>query len=156
MPQSVAELDLPLFDYTAPDFAADSYHAKLAAVRTKGWLAPYPLAYIVLEREAGEFFLRSRHAAFPGREIADFFGVTGGPLREHIEANILNQTGDQHRRLRALVGPAFPPRAANRGRPGSGPASSWRRWPSRIPRSRSPPCSALRLPTRHACRSGPT
>ena len=117
MPQSVAELDLPLFDYTAPDFAADSYHAQLAAVRTQGWLARSPLAYIVLEREACEFFLRSRHAAFPGREIADFFGVTGGPLREHIEANILNQTGDQHRRLRALVGPAFTPRAADRWRP---------------------------------------
>jgi cytochrome P450 len=117
MAQSVTELDLPLFDYTAPDFAADSYHAQLAAALAKGWLARSPLAYLVLEREPGEFFLRSRAAAFPGREIADFFGITAGPLREHIDANILNQTGEQHRRLRALVGPAFTPRAADRWRP---------------------------------------
>jgi len=117
MVQSVTELDLPLFDYTAPDFAADSYHEQLADARAKGWLARSPLAYLVLEREPGEFFLRSRAAAFPGREIADFFGISGGRLREHIDANILNQTGEQHRRLRALVGPAFTPRAADKWRP---------------------------------------
>jgi len=43
--------------------------------------------------------------------------VTGGRLREQIDANILNQTGPQHRRLRALVGPAFSPRAADKWRP---------------------------------------
>src|SRR4029077_3357830 len=73
--------------------------------------------FIVLDRESGEFFLRSRATAFPGRQIADLFGVTAGPLREQIDANILNQQGEQHRRLRALVGPAFTPRAADRWRP---------------------------------------
>jgi cytochrome P450 len=43
--------------------------------------------------------------------------VTSGPLREQIDANILNLTGDRHRRLRALVSPAFTPRAADRWRP---------------------------------------
>ncbi len=71
----------------------------------------------MLDRESGEFFLRSRATAFPGREIADLFGVTSGPLREQIDANILNQQGERHRRLRALVGPAFTPRAADRWRP---------------------------------------
>jgi cytochrome P450 len=113
----VTDLDLPLFDYSAPDFAADSYHAQLAEAHSAGWLARSPIAYIVLERESGEFFLRSRDTAFPGRQLADFFAITAGPLREHIDANILNQSGEQHRRLRALVGPAFTPRAANRWRP---------------------------------------
>jgi cytochrome P450 len=113
----VTDLDLPLIDNTAPDFVADSYHARLAEARAAGWLARAPIAYIVLEREAGEFFLRSRNAAFPGRQLADLFGITAGPLREHIDANILNQTGEQHRRLRALVGSAFTPRAASRWRP---------------------------------------
>ena len=81
------------------------------------WLAKSPLAFIVLDRESGEFFLRSRATAFPGRQIADLFGVTAGRLREQIDANILNQQGQQHRRLRALVGPAFTPRAADRWRP---------------------------------------
>ncbi|HZR53601.1 MAG TPA: cytochrome P450 [Streptosporangiaceae bacterium] len=113
----VTELDLPLIDYDAPDFVADSYHARLAAAHESGWLARTPIAYIVLEHESGEFFLRSRNAAFPGQQLADFFGITAGPLREHIDANILNQSGEQHRRLRALVGSAFTPRAAARWRP---------------------------------------
>jgi cytochrome P450 len=113
----VSELDLPAFDYTAPDFSADRYHQQLAETRQRGWLAKSPLAYIVLDHDAGEFFLRSRKTAFPGRQIAEFFGVTSGPLAEHISANILNLTGEQHRRLRALVGPALTPRAADRWRP---------------------------------------
>jgi cytochrome P450 len=113
----VTELDLPAFDYSAPDMTGDVYHRRLAELREKGWLAQGPLSYIVLDREAGEFFLRSRATAFPGRQIADLFGITSGPLREQIDANVLNQTGDRHRRLRALVGPAFTPRAADRWRP---------------------------------------
>jgi cytochrome P450 len=113
----VSELDLPEFDYSAADFSADRYHQQLAETLQRGWLAKSPLAYIVLDHAAGEFFLRSRKTAFPGRQIAEFFGVTSGPLAEHIDANILNLGGEQHRRLRALVGPALTPRAADRWRP---------------------------------------
>jgi cytochrome P450 len=113
----VSDLDLPSFDYSAPDFSADAYHRQLADIRHRGWLARSPLAFIVLDHDSGEFFLRSRATAFPGRQIAEFFGVTDGPLAEHIDANILNLGGERHRRLRALVGPAFTPRAADRWRP---------------------------------------
>jgi cytochrome P450 len=113
----VSDLDLPAFDYAVPDFSADRFHAQLAGIRQHGWLATSPLAYIVLDHDAGEFFLRSRKTAFPGRQIAGFFGVTSGPLAEHIDANILNLSGEHHRRLRALVGPALTPRAADRWRP---------------------------------------
>jgi cytochrome P450 len=113
----VSDLDLPAFDYAEPDGSADRYHAQLAGIRQHGWLAKSPLAYLVLDREAGEFFLRSRKTAFPGRQLAGFFGVSSGPLAGHIDANILNLGGEQHRRLRALVGPALTPRAADRWRP---------------------------------------
>jgi len=113
----VSELDLPAFDYAAPDFSADRYHQQLAGIRRHGWLAKSPLAYIVLDRDSGEYFLRSRATAFPGRQIAEFFGISDGPLAEHIDANILNLTGEQHRRLRALVGPALTPRKADQWRP---------------------------------------
>jgi cytochrome P450 len=113
----VSDLDLPAFDYAEPDVPADRYHAQLAGIRQHGWLARSPLAYLVLDHDAGEFFLRSRKTAFPGRQIAGFFGVSSGPLAEHIDANILNLSGGHHRRLRALVGPALTPRAADRWRP---------------------------------------
>ncbi len=114
---NVADLDLPFFDYDEPGLVGEVYHQRLAATREQGWLARSPLAYVVLDRDSGEFFLRARQTTFPGREIADLFGITGGRLREMIDNNILNLTGDRHRRLRALVGAAFTPRAASRWRP---------------------------------------
>ena len=113
----VSELDLPVFDSSAPGFSADAYHQQLEAAGQAGWLVRSPLAYIVLDHDSGEFFLRSRATAFPGRRIAEFFGVTDGPLAAHIDANILNLTGEAHRRLRALAAHAFGPRAADRWRP---------------------------------------
>ena len=116
----VSELDLAEVDLTGGELTGERYHQQLAELTAAGqlaWLARSPLAYVVLDRESGEFFLRSRQTAFPGREMADLFGVTSGPLREQIDANILNLRGDRHRRLRALVGPAFTPRAADRWRP---------------------------------------
>jgi hypothetical protein len=116
----VAELELAEVDLTGGELTGERYHqqlADLAAASKLPWLARSPLAYVVLDRESGEFFLRSRQTAFPGREMADLFGVTSGPLREQIDANILNQRADRHRRLRALVGPAFTPRAADKWRP---------------------------------------
>ena len=113
----VSDLDLPAFDYAEPGLPADRYHAQLAGLRQHGWLAKSPLAYLVLDHEAGEFFLRSRKTAFPGRQLAGFFGVSSGPLAGHVDANILNLSGEHHRRLRALIGPALTPRAADRWRP---------------------------------------
>jgi cytochrome P450 len=116
----VTELDLAEIDLTGAELAGDDYHRRLAQLACEGernWLARSPLAYLVLDRESAEFFLRSRDTAFPGKEIADLFGVSAGRLREQIDANILNQQGNQHRRLRALVGSAFTPRAAERWRP---------------------------------------
>jgi cytochrome P450 len=113
----VTELDLPEIDYNTPDFGPRTYHEQLAKAREQGWLAHSPLAYVVLDEQSGDFFLRARQTAFPGRQIAEIFGITSGPLFEHIDANILNLTGDKHRRLRSLVGQAFTPRAADRWRP---------------------------------------
>lgn len=118
MPMTVVtELELPEFDYLAGDLTGEVYHRRLADVRAEGWLARSPLAVVVLDREAGEFFLRSRQTTFPGRQLAQFFGITDGRLWDHIDANILNLSGAPHRRLRGLVGPAFTPRAADRWRP---------------------------------------
>jgi cytochrome P450 len=120
MTELVGDLELAEFDIAEAGLAGDVYHERLATAREQGWhgwLVKSPIAYVVLDRESGEFFLRSRQTAFPGREIAQLFGITSGRLAEQIDANILNLTGDQHRRLRALVAPAFTPRAAARWRP---------------------------------------
>ncbi len=113
-----AELELPSFDHTDAALRGDRYRAAMAELEGHaGWLAASPFGYIVLDRESGEFFLRTRAAVFPGLTIADLFQITDGPLREEIVKNIINVNGDDHRRLRNLVNPALSPRAVDRYRP---------------------------------------
>jgi cytochrome P450 len=113
----VSELELPHFDYFDPTLRAGRFHEVMLDLRDRGWLARNELAVFVLDREAGEFFLRSRATTFPGLELAEMFGVTDGPLAEEMRRNILHVNGEDHRRLRNLVNPAFTPRAADRYRP---------------------------------------
>lgn len=117
MAELVGDLDLAEFEFPSAELTGDFYHDKLAELSQLGWLAKSPISYVVLDRESGEFFLRAKQTRFPGKEIAELFGITGGRLAEQIEANILNLAGDRHRRLRSLVSPAFTPRAAAKWRP---------------------------------------
>ena len=113
----VSDLDLPIFELTAGGSAGGGYHARLAELREHGWLARSEIAVLVLDREAADVFLRSRSTAFPGRQIAALFGIESGPLYDHIDSNLLNLSGEHHRRLRRIVMPAFSPASANRWRP---------------------------------------
>jgi cytochrome P450 len=120
----VSELELPAFDYTDASLRGDRFHEAMAELRAPsggarehGWLARGPFGYMVLDREAGEFFLRSRAATFPGMKIAEIFGVVEGPLYEQMQRNILHVNGPDHARLRGLVNPALSPRAVERYRP---------------------------------------
>jgi len=111
------DVELPTFDLSDQRLTGETYHRQLRSLREQGWLARSPLALVVLDRAAGDFFLRSRGATFPGRELAGLFGITSGPLYDHIDANILNLSDEHHRRLRSLVSRAFTPIAADRWRP---------------------------------------
>jgi cytochrome P450 len=113
----VTDLDLPAFDYTDAELHGPRFHATMRELRAHGWLASTPLGYVVLEREAAGFFLRSRSAEFPGMKIAEIFGIEDGPLYEEMRRNILHINGADHARLRGLVNPSFTPRAAERWRP---------------------------------------
>ena len=55
-----AELELPSFDHTDASLRGERYRRAMAELRgLDGWLAASPFGFIVLDREAGEFFLRS-------------------------------------------------------------------------------------------------
>ena len=112
-----AALELPEFDPTDVSLHGDDFHATLEDLAARTWLARIPLGYLTLDRDAGEFFLRTKSATFPGQLIAELSGVGPGPLREEIDNNILHLDGDRHRRLRSVLNPFFTPRAADRWRP---------------------------------------
>ncbi|MGO9248194.1 MAG: cytochrome P450 [Solirubrobacteraceae bacterium] len=113
----VSELELPGFDYTDPELRGERFHESMRELRARGWLASGPYGAIVLDREAGEFFLRTREATFPGMTIAELFEVREGPLYEQFKRNILHVNGPDHSRLRSLVNPALSARAVERYRP---------------------------------------
>jgi cytochrome P450 len=113
----VGELELASFDYTDPELTGERFHTAMRELAAKGWLAAGPYGYVVLDREAGEFFLRTRSAIFPGMKIAELFDVREGPLWEEMKRNILHINGADHTRLRNLVNPALTPRAVKRWRP---------------------------------------
>jgi cytochrome P450 len=113
----VGELELESFDYTDPELKGERFHTAMRELAAKGWLAAGPYGYVVLDREAGEFFLRTRSAIVPGMKIAELFDVSEGPLWEEMKRNILHVNGADHTRLRSLVNPALTARAVERWRP---------------------------------------
>ncbi len=113
----VGELELSSFDYTDPELKGERFHTAMNELAAEGWLAAGPYGYVVLDREAGEFFLRTRSAIFPGMKIAELFDVKDGPLWEEMQRNILHVNGSDHTRLRSLVNPALTARAVERWRP---------------------------------------
>src|SRR3954447_16996336 len=114
----VTELDLPEFEFLEDtELSGERYHELFRGLAEQGWLARAEGIPFVLDREAGELFLRTRAARFPGLEIAEMFDVTDGPLAEEMQRNILHLGDEDHRRLRQLVNPFFTPKAANRWRP---------------------------------------
>jgi cytochrome P450 len=114
---AITDLELPSFDYADPSLRGERFHTAMRELREQSWIASMPLGFAALEREAGEFFLRSRAFTFPGLKIAEIFGIQDGPLYEEIRRNILHINGADHARLRGLVNPAFTPRAIERRRP---------------------------------------
>ncbi|HWH46147.1 MAG TPA: cytochrome P450 [Thermoleophilaceae bacterium] len=116
--QAVADLELPALDYMDPDLTGPRFHQVLRDLREESWVArAEPAGYAVLDREAVTFFLRTQSATFPGERVHEALGVTDGPLHERIQKNLLGLNGEDHRRQRKLVQPAFTPPAADRHRP---------------------------------------
>ena len=114
----VTDLDLPEIDLSDPELKGARWHEAMRELRdSSAWLARAPLGTVVLDRAAGELFLRTKSAIFPGLLLAQLFDITEGPLYEQMVRNIINVNGADHSRLRGLVNPALSPRAADRYRP---------------------------------------
>src|SRR3954454_22256242 len=112
----VTDLELPVLDVMDASLRGPRFHSELIDLRERAWVAEAPFGFVVLDRDACAFFLRTRKAIMPGMKIAELFDVPPGPLRTQMERNILHLDGKVHSRLRGLVNPAFTPRAADRWR----------------------------------------
>ena len=106
-----ASATAPYLDLSDPEFAIDS--EQVAEARERSWYARtnYGLAVLRYE-EVGELLkdrrLRQGSWAWPALN-----GVEAGPLVDWWNGSLLNLEGDDHRRLRKLLNPAFTPGLVN-------------------------------------------
>ncbi len=96
---------VPFFDVTDPQFSITS--EAVHAAREQSWYATTPYGIAVLRYEQMNKLLKSRQlrqgsVAWPAHN-----GVTEGPFARWWDSWILNKEGEEHRRLRRLMSPAF-------------------------------------------------
>ena len=110
---SIFDVELPYIEYLDsphPDVA----HRIIAPARDRAPVAMGPYGPEVLRYDQVRSLLRdSRFAVPPGLGLI-VQGITCGPVWDKVTRLLISIDGDQHRRLRRLVAPAFTPRAAER------------------------------------------
>lgn len=102
---STAADPVPVFDVTDPGFRITS--EQVHAARERSWYATTPYGIAVLRYEQMNKLLKSRQlrqgsVAWPAHN-----GVTEGPFADWFASWVLNKEGEEHRRLRRLMTPAF-------------------------------------------------
>lgn len=118
MAMPAAELDLP--DLTGADDPDVSWHDQRAACDTAAeghWLARNLFGYTVLHYDDVVAMLRDKRWHSASGQIVERAGIDNPEWNARRRPSILAAEGDEHTRLRRLVGPAFSPRHADSLRP---------------------------------------
>jgi cytochrome P450 len=112
----VHELDLPVLDLELePDRLVAS--AALRAAAGESWIARNPFGYTILHYDDVVTMLRDKRWHSAASKVMEMAGITDPRYLERQRTSILSAEGDEHTRLRRIVGKAFSPRAADRLRP---------------------------------------
>ena len=113
----VWDLDgLPVLDASQEaDHQAAS--AAVNAAAEESWIARNLFGFSILRYEDVVAMLRDKRWHSATSRILELQGVTDPEALATRRTSILSAEGDEHTRLRRLVGPAFSPRAADRLRP---------------------------------------
>ncbi len=110
------ELDLPRLDVVFTD--VDQMQEGLRdAAELDGWLARGEFGYVVTHYGDVVAVLRDKRWQSAAGMIMEMSGITDPEFLSRQRTSILSAEGDEHTRLRRLVGPAFSPRNADRLRP---------------------------------------
>ena len=97
---------------------ARSGAAQLRAAAGQSWIARNPFGYTILHYD--DVVADAARQALAQRDVDGSWRCRASPTRQYLDrrrTSILSAEGDEHTRLRRLVGKAFSPRAADRLRP---------------------------------------
>jgi cytochrome P450 len=113
---SAFDLDIPAIAIDEePDRAVGM--AKLRAAAEQSWIARNPFGFSVLHYADVVAILRDKRWHSATSRIMEMSGITDPVYLNRRRTSILSAEGEEHTRLRRLVGKAFSPRAADRLRP---------------------------------------
>ena len=113
-PVSAFDLDLPILEQFGD---RQALHDERIAAAELGWLARNEFGFSVLHYDDVVAILRDKRWHSATSRIMEMQGVTDPKYLARRRTSILSAEGDEHTRLRRLVGKAFSPRAADRLRP---------------------------------------
>ena len=112
----VAEVEMPELDLD-PVTWEEQRQLALGLLENGNWIARTPLGYVITRYDDATAMLRDGRWYSAIGLIADMQGYDDPDFRQRSSRNILAMEGDEHHRLRRLVGPAFTPKSAERLRP---------------------------------------
>ncbi len=114
---NVHDLDLPEIGLLDADLDHDEVAERYRRLAAEHWLVRTPLGFAVLRYDDTVAVLRDKRWHSASGRIAEMMGVDDPDFLARRRVSILSAEGDEHTRLRRLVGQAFSPRAADRLRP---------------------------------------
>lgn len=96
---------IPYLDLADPAFDVTSENVHRA--RDGGWFARTPYGLAILRYDEGTAVLKDRRFRQGNARWPDQNGIHDGPWRQWWQETLLSLEGDDHLRLRRLLGPAF-------------------------------------------------
>jgi cytochrome P450 len=115
--QEISELDLPYLAMEEPWFAADPGPQFAAAREKHPWLATSSLGIVVTNyRAVRDLIAMDSAIRMTFDEIVELMGAEGTFWGRFQREHILSKDGDDHKRMRDILAPAFTPRRANQHR----------------------------------------
>lgn len=114
---SLQDLDLPEIDMFDPEFARDPHGVFRKAREAGAWMARYQFGYFALDYETVKFIMRGDDfCRTPNHDITMLWDAHGTPFARFNDNMLMALNGEEHRRVRSLIAPAFTPREANKHR----------------------------------------
>ena len=112
----LSELDLPQIDLFDPEYSRDP-HSIYRAASEKSWIAQYQFGYLLLDYQSMIDFLRDdKRCREPNLDLVQMWNAQGSAFERFTTHQMVALRGDEHKRIRDLVAPAFTPLAASKHR----------------------------------------
>ncbi len=117
MTVAATELEIPDVGFDDPGVTMEQQRAVAAAAAKQSWIARNMFGYSILHYDDVVAMLRDKRWHSASGKLLELSGIDNPEWLARRRTSILSAEGDEHTRLRRLVGPAFSPRHADQLRP---------------------------------------